>query len=55
MAPTAKTAPTAILTNAWAVWTAPFYQGTLVLHVTHNASHVQELLQAALNAREGST
>ena len=55
MAPTAKAALTAILTNVWAVWMVPFYQGTPALSVTHNASHVQEFLQAALSAKEGST
>ena len=55
MALTAKAAPTAVLTNVWAVLMALFYQGPLALSVTHNASHVQEFLQAALSAKEGST
>ena len=55
MALIAKAAPTAVLTNVWAVWMALFYQGTPALSVTLNASHVQDLLQAALSAKEGST
>ena len=52
---TAKIALIATLTNASAVWTAPFYQGLPVTPVTHNVLHVQEFQQIVLSAKEGST